>query len=216
MAVKVKSCSRGDDGRVQLAALECSSRRERGPAKLRLLLVESMNQVFDAANRARDRSNQTLLILCVPAAPAAVEIRPNRPWTIIDFEVRVALEFRRILAELLPNRVAERVLYIVDSIVIVTDVVGSKPFDLGDPAFNFVIVVSISATVLNRVISGGCGGCADRRGAIRLLHNWWSISSTITSRPTRLVDMLPDSQLRAAKTFARKEPVERNENTSRG
>src|SRR5438132_1489856 len=96
-----------------------------------------MNQVFDAANRARDRSNQTLLILCVPVAAAAVEVRPNRPWTIIDFEVRVTLEFRRILAELLPNRVADPVLYIVDSIVIVMDVFGSKPFDLGDPAFQF-------------------------------------------------------------------------------
>jgi hypothetical protein len=78
-----------------------------------------------------------LLIFCIAVATTAVEIRSDHPWTIIDFEVSVTLEFRRILAELLPNGVADRVLDIVDSLAIVADVLASKSFDVGNTTFQF-------------------------------------------------------------------------------
>jgi hypothetical protein len=78
-----------------------------------------------------------LLILCVPIADAAEEVAPHQPGTVIDFKVRVPLKFRRVLTEFLQNRVANCVLNVLDAIIIVTDVLGSKAFDVGDTALQF-------------------------------------------------------------------------------
>jgi hypothetical protein len=78
-----------------------------------------------------------LLILCVPIAAAAEEVAPHCPGTVIDFEVRVPLKVRRVLTEFLQNRVANCVLDVLDAIIIVTDVLSSKAFDVGDTAPQF-------------------------------------------------------------------------------
>jgi hypothetical protein len=79
-----------------------------------------------------------VLFFCVPiAAAAAEEVAPHCPGTVIDFEVRVPLKFRRVLTEFLQNRVANCVLDVLDAIIIVTDVLGSRAFDVGDTALQF-------------------------------------------------------------------------------
>src|SRR5262249_8136971 len=49
--------------------------------------------------------------------------------------LRVPLKFSRVLAEFLPNRVPNGVLYVVHAIIIVTDVLSSKSFDVDDTPF---------------------------------------------------------------------------------
>jgi hypothetical protein len=51
---------------------------------------------------------------------------PHRSRPIVDFEVFVPLKLRRVLAELLTDRVAHRVLDVLDAIIIMMNVVGAQ------------------------------------------------------------------------------------------